>query len=72
MVGHVEGGEAGVGVAEHGLNGVVPVDSAPTPTRLPHSVENSAYVQGIVSVLHRNSLGLDASIAANGVGTEFA
>lgn len=72
MVGHVKGGEAGVGVAEHGFNGVISVDSAPTPTRLPHSVENPAYFQGIVPALQRDSLGLDTSIASNRVGVKFA
>lgn len=55
MVGHVEGGEAGVGIPEHGLDGVISVDSAPTATRLPHPVQNSAYIERIVPVLHRDS-----------------
>lgn len=58
VIGHVEGGEAGVGVAEHGLNGVVSIDSAPTATSLPHPVQDSAYVQGIVPLPERHSLGL--------------
>ena len=60
MVRHVEGGEASVGVAEHGLYGVVSVDSAPGAARLPHSVQDSAYVQGIVPVPQRDSVRLAA------------
>lgn len=56
VVGHVEGGEAGVGVAEHGLDGVVAVDSTPPTAGLPHSVENAAYHQLVPSVLHRRDL----------------
>ena len=64
MIGHVEGGEAGVGVAEHGLDGVVSINTAPTPTGLPHSVEDSAYIEGIVLVGERDSPGLLGSYAA--------
>lgn len=52
MVGHVEGRETGVGVAEHGLNGVVAVDAAPAAAGLPHPVEDPADVQRVVPVLH--------------------
>ena len=55
VIGHVEGGEAGVGVAEHGLDGVVSVDSAPASAGLPHSVEDSAYIQGIVPATQRHA-----------------
>ena len=54
VVGHVEGGETGVGIAEHGLNGVVPVDSAPATTGLPHTVQESANIERIVGVLQRD------------------
>ena len=64
VIGHVEGGEAGVGVAKHSLNGVVSIDSAPSPTGLPHSVEDSAYVEGIVPVGERDSLSLLCSHGA--------
>lgn len=64
VIGHVEGGEAGVGVAKHSLNGVVSIDSAPSPTGLPHSVEDSAYVDGIVPVGERDSLSLLCSHGA--------
>ena len=55
VIGHVKGRETGIGVPEHGLNGVVTVDSAPTTTGLPHTVKDSAYLQRIVAVLHRNT-----------------
>ena len=64
VIGHVEGGEAGVGVAKHSLNGVVSIDSAPSPTGLPHSVEDSAYVEGIVPVGESDSLSLLCSHGA--------
>ncbi|KAI8524286.1 hypothetical protein RHMOL_Rhmol13G0138500 [Rhododendron molle] len=44
--------EAGVGVPEHGLDGVIPVDSAPPAARLPHPVQHSAYLDRIVPVPH--------------------
>lgn len=52
VIGHVKGRETGIGIPKHGLNGVVAVDSAPTTTSLPHTVEHSAYLQRIVAVLH--------------------
>lgn len=57
MIGHIEGGETGVGVPEHGLNSVVSVYSAPSSTSLPHPIEDSAYFQGIIPVSHSNSPG---------------
>ena len=53
VVGHVEGGQASVGIAEHGLDGVVAVDAAPPAASLPHAVENAAYHQRVAAVLHR-------------------
>lgn len=54
VIGHVEGGETGIGVTKHGIDGVVPVDTAPPATRLPHPVQHSAYLERIVTVAHCN------------------
>jgi len=55
VIGHVEGGQSGVGVTEHGFDGVISVDSTPTAAGLPHPVQHSAYLQRIVPVTHRHS-----------------
>lgn len=52
VIGHVEGGESGVGVAKHRVNCGVTVYAAPAAAGLPHPVQNSAYRQGVVAVLH--------------------
>ena len=72
MIGHVEGGETGVGVTEHGFDGVVAVDAAPSTTGLPHAVEHSAYLERIVAVAHRNGpfLGSCQLAAPDRVGSE--
>nr|GMD89635.1 hypothetical protein Iba_scaffold389764CG0020 [Ipomoea batatas] len=66
LVGHVESGETGVGVIEHSLNGVVSVDSAPATASLPHTVQDSTYIQRIIAVLqcHRPVLLLHRRRAA--------
>jgi len=51
VIGHVEGGEAGIDEAKHGVYGGVAVDAAPTAAGLPHPVEDSAYRQRVVAVL---------------------
>jgi hypothetical protein len=50
VVGHVERGEAGVGVGEHDDDGGVAVDWPPPPAGLPHAVEHPAYRQGVPAV----------------------
>ena len=49
MIGHVESSEPGVHVAQHGVDSVVAVNSAPATTRLPHSVDHTANLQPIVA-----------------------
>jgi hypothetical protein len=56
VVGHVEGGEAGVSVGEHGVHRGVAVDAAPPAAGLPHAVEHPAYRQGVPAVAHRTNL----------------
>lgn len=51
VVGHVEGGESGVGVREHGVDGSVSVDAAPPSAGLPHPVEHPAYRQRVLAVV---------------------
>ena len=58
VVSHVEGGETGVGVAEHGINGGVAVNSTPAAAGLPHAVEDSAYLERIVPILHHRRVSL--------------
>lgn len=55
VIGHVEGSESGVGVAEHGIDSSVAVDAAPPAAGLPHPVQDSEYRQGMVAVLHRGN-----------------
>ena len=50
VVRHVEGGESGVGVREHGFDRGVAVDAAPPSAGLPHAVEHPAYRQGVPAV----------------------
>lgn len=52
VIRHVEGRESGISVTEHGIDGVVSVDSPPTAARLPHPVQDSANLEGVVSILH--------------------
>ncbi|KAL0922916.1 hypothetical protein M5K25_006946 [Dendrobium thyrsiflorum] len=52
VIGHVEGVEASVGVAQHSLHGIVSVDPAPSAAGLPHPIKNTAYHKRITSVLH--------------------
>ncbi|KAD4982794.1 hypothetical protein E3N88_19465 [Mikania micrantha] len=52
VISHVEGGETSIGILEHSINGIIPIDSAPTATRLPHSVKYSAYLERIIPVLN--------------------
>lgn len=52
MIGHVEGGEAPIGMAEHGLNGVISVDATPSAACLPHPIENAANDERIITVAH--------------------
>lgn len=52
VVGHVEGGESGVSVSEHGVDGGVAVDAPPPAARLPHPVEHPANLERVVAVLH--------------------
>lgn len=50
VVSHIEGGESGVGVREHGVNRGVAVYAAPPSAGLPHAVEHPAYRQGVPAV----------------------
>ena len=50
VVSHIEGGESGVGVREHGVNSGVAVYAAPPSAGLPHAVEHPAYRQGVPAV----------------------
>jgi len=50
VVSHIEGGEPGVGVREHGVNSGVAVYAAPPSAGLPHAVEHPAYRQGVPAV----------------------
>lgn len=45
VVGQVEGGEASVGVGEHGVDGPGAVYAAPPAASLPHAFEHPAYRQ---------------------------
>lgn len=65
VIGHVEGSEAGVGELEHGLNGVIAINTPPPATSLPHPIQDSANLQRIVPILNRDSSGLGCYDAAS-------
>lgn len=42
VVGHVDGGEAGVGIAKHGLDDIIAVHAAPSSSSLPPLLRRSS------------------------------